>query len=102
MAAQILLISFKYNVTSGEYRAMADSLAGEFAKVGGLKWKVWTINEGESTAGGVYYFDSDASLKAFLEGPLAAQVTSHPALTDLSARVFDIVASATSVTRGPV
>jgi hypothetical protein len=102
MAAKILLINFKYTVSGGEYKAMADSLAGEFAKVGGLKWKVWTINETESEAGGVYFFENEASLKAFLEGPLAAQVKSHPALSNLSAKVFDLVPSATAVTRGPV
>jgi hypothetical protein len=60
------------------------------------------INETEGEAGGIYMFEDEASLNAFLEGPLAAQVTSHPALSDFSVKQFDVMGNLSEVTRGPV
>jgi hypothetical protein len=102
MAAKILQINFKFNVTGAQYQEAATSLAEEFAKVPGLRWKVWTLNEAENEAGGVYLFDNEASLQTFLDSPLAEKVKSHPAFSELSAKPFDVIAGATATTRGPV
>ncbi len=102
MAEKILQINFKFSVTKAEYEAAAASLAPEFAKVDGLRWKVWTVNEALSEAGGIYCFEDEASLQAFLDGPLAATVKNHPAFSDMSAKPFDVMAGVTATTRGPV
>ena len=102
MAEKILQINFKFNVSKGEYEAAANSLAGEFAKVDGLRWKVWILNEAENEAGGIYLFNDESSLDSFLGGPLAAQVQSHPAIEDMTAKKFDVMPDVTAVTRGPV
>ena len=47
-------------------------------------------------------FENEASVNAFLEGPLAAQVTGHPALSDFSVKQFDVMENQTAITRGPV
>lgn len=60
------------------------------------------MNEAEQEAGGIYLFDNEASVKAYLEGPIVAQVTSHPALSDFSVKQFDVMDEVTAVTRGPV
>ena len=60
------------------------------------------INDAEGEAGGIYMFENEASLHAFLEGPLAAQVTGHPALSDFSVKQFDVMENLTAITRGPV
>ena len=60
------------------------------------------MNEAESEAGGIYLFDDEASLQAFLAGPLAAQVSSHPAISDMSAKQFEVMPEVTAITRGPV
>ena len=102
MAEQILQISFKYDATADEYRSLAADMAGAFAEVDGLRWKIWTQNEEESTAGGVYLFENRAVLDAFLAGPLATQVKEHPAVQNLTATVFDVMNGPTRVTRGPI
>jgi len=102
MSAKILQINFRLNVPRAEFEEIASSLAPEFARLPGLRWKIWLMNESERQAGGIYLFDDEAPLKAYLEGPLAASVTSHPALSDLSAKVFDSIDELTAVTRGPV
>ncbi len=60
------------------------------------------INEAEREAGGIYLFDDEGSVKAFLDGPLASKVTSHPGLSDFSVKQFDVMEDATAITRGPV
>ena len=102
MAEKILQINFKFSVTPDEYTAAVTGLAADFAKVDGLRWKVWIMNETRKEAGGVYLFNDQSSLDAFLKGPLAAGVTSHPALSAFSVRQFDVMPDITAITRGPV
>jgi hypothetical protein len=102
MAARILQVNFKFSVSRSEYEEAAASLAGAFAEVPGLRWKVWTLNEADNEAGGVYLFDDDASLQDYLAGPLAEQVRTHPAFSDMSVKQFEVVPDATTITRGPV
>jgi len=102
MSAKILQINFQLNVLPTEFEEIASSLAGEFAQLPGLGWKIWLMNEAESEAGGIYLFEDEASLRAYLEGPLAAAVMAHPALSDLTAKQFSVIEECTAVTRGPV
>lgn len=102
MAGRILQLNFKLSVSRAEYEQALSPLVSDFAALAGLRWKIWFINEAESEAGGIYLFDDEASVKAYLEGPLAAQVTSHPALSDFSVKQFDVMEDETAITRGPV
>jgi hypothetical protein len=102
MAGHIVQINFKYDLTRSEYEQAADQLAGFFAELSGLRWKVWILNEAESEAGGVYLFEDQDSMQSFLTGPLAAQVQGHPALRDFSVKTFEVMESPTATTRGPV
>jgi hypothetical protein len=47
MAEQILQINFKFNVAAAEYRKLAQEIAGAFAEVEGLRWKVWILGTGQ-------------------------------------------------------
>ena len=102
MSGRILQLNFKFSVSGAEYEEAVSPLANEIAAVAGLRWKVWLMNEAESEAGGIYLFDDEASVKAYLEGPIVAQVTSHPALSDFSVKQFDVMENVTAITRGPV
>ncbi|MFQ5990733.1 MAG: YdhR family protein [Candidatus Methylomirabilales bacterium] len=102
MAERIMQLNFKFSVSGTEYEQAVSSLAGDFAAVAGLRWKIWMINEAEKEAGGIYLFDDEPSVKAFLGGPLVAKVTSHPALSNFSVKQFDVMRDVTAITRGPV
>lgn len=102
MSGRIMQLNFKFNVSRAEYEQAVSPLAGDIGAVAGLRWKIWIINEAESEAGGIYLFDDEASVKAYLEGPIVAQVTSHPALSDFSVKQFDVMEGVTAITRGPV
>ena len=102
MAAKVLQVNFKFGVSAGEYGQLAASLGQAFADVPGLTWKIWILNEAEHEAGGIYYFDGAESLETFLGSQLAADVQGHPAISDFSAKVFEVMDGVTAMTRGPV
>lgn len=60
------------------------------------------FNDRDKEAAGTYLFESDRPLNDYLSGPLLAQMKSSPAISDISAKVFDVVDELTAVTRRPV
>ncbi|HTQ55227.1 MAG TPA: YdhR family protein [Bryobacteraceae bacterium] len=97
----ILQINFNLNVPVEEYQKMTDSVAHAFLDVPGLKWKIWLLNPVAQEAGGIYLFDSQASLDAYLNGPLVARLRGLPSIRDISVKQFEVMPEATAVTRGP-
>lgn len=99
---KILQINLKFKVTRPELEKAFLEVAQSIADVKGLLWKVWLVNEAEKSAGGIYLFEDGASVKAYLKGEIVAGIMSHPALSDIEAKVFDILPEHTKITRGPV
>ena len=102
MSEQILQINFRYGVSKEDYVGAVSALANDFAAVKGLCWKIWLLNEDKSEAGGLMLFEDQKSLDTFLNSPLAAKVTGHPALSGFSIRQFGVMKKETSITRGPL
>lgn len=102
MPAKIIQLNFGYSFSGTEFAGMIETLAKEFAQVQGLRWIVWMNNEAESEAGGIYLFDDQTSLDEFMNGPLAAQLTSHPSLSDFRVKQFDIMDELAGSIRGPI
>ena len=98
----ILQVNFKLNVSSAEYRKMCESVAQAVADVPGLVWKIWLLNEQEGEAGGIYVFQDEQSLAAYVSGPIIAQIKSLPQLREISAKRFETMPTVTAVTRGPI
>jgi len=98
----ILQINFNVNVPAGQYQNIANSVAQAFLDVPGLKWKIWLLNPDTQEAGGIYLFDNQASLNAYLNGPLVAKLRALTVIRNLSIKQFDIMPEATALTRGPV
>lgn len=102
MSGKLLQINFRFNVAAADYIDEVTPLAEEIARVPGLLWKVWLMNEAESEAGGIYWFVDETSLRAYLDGPIVAGVASHPALAEISVKVFDDIPRLSEITKGPV
>ena len=99
MSAKILQIIYRLNGPRAEYERENLPYAQPIADIAGLRWKVWIINEAQSEAGGIYLFDDDAAVKAFMDGPIIAEMKGDPTL---SIKPFDVIADLTTITRGPV
>ena len=102
MSERLLQINFNLGVTPKEYEQAAKSLVDQFANLPGLMWKIWIMNEEQGEAGGIYLFENESSMNAFLSGPLAKTVTSHPGLSNFSVKSFTIMNDLTEVTQGPL
>ena len=99
MSAKILQINYKLNGPRVAYEQENLAYAQPIADLPGLRWKVWIINEAQSEAGGIYLFDDNAAVQAFVDGPIIAEMKGDPTL---SIKPFDVIAELTTITRGPV
>ena len=99
MSAKILQITYKLNGPRAEYERENLPYGQTIADLRGLRWKVWIINEAKSEAGGIYLFDGDAAVQAFMDGPIVAEMKGDPTL---SIKAFDVIPELTAITRGPV
>ena len=102
MSKTVLQINFKFNVTPAELAEAFAPLAEPIAKVPGLRWKIWSLNEATSEFAGIYLFEDAGSAQAYLEGPIIAGVSKHPALSDISGKHFGVIDDFSAITRGPV
>jgi len=97
---KILQINFNLNMPVAEYQKMADSVAHTFLDVPGLRWKIWLLNPAAQEAGGIYLFDSQASLDAYLNGPLVAQIRVLTSIRNISMKQFEVMPQGAALTRG--
>jgi hypothetical protein len=102
MSEKILQLNLKFSISRAELEAAWLEAAQPIADVPGLRWKVWLMNEAEQQAGGIYLFESEAAAQSYLAGPIVAALKSSPAVSNISARLFDVLESHTAITRGPV
>jgi rhodanese-related sulfurtransferase len=103
MTQKILQINFTF---SGLSRVELEQgwlpAAQPIADTPGLRWKIWLVNETEDECGGIYLFDDEAAVKAFLAGPMVAAAKEETFLSNASVKIFDIMAEHTATTQGPV
>lgn len=102
MSKKILQVNFKLKVPVKEYEKICDQLAIPIAKTKGLVWKVWIINDANKEAGGIYLFEDDSSLKKYTEGEIVKTIMSHPAVSDINVKIFDVMEKHTKTTCGPI
>ncbi len=102
MSGRILQINFKFSISPGELVEGFAPVAESIAAVAGLRWKIWSLNAADSEFAGIYLFDDSESAQAYLEGPIIAELSKHPALSDISAKQFDVIDEFSAITRGPV
>ena len=102
MVPKILQINLTFSVSPAELKQAWLAVANPIAETPGLRWKIWIMNEEQREAGGMYLFDDEGAVQAFLNGPIAAAIKSDPVLSNLSAKQFDLMEDHTAITRGPV
>lgn len=102
MSQKLLQVNLKYSISRAELETAWLDAAQPIADTPGLRWKVWLINEADREAGGVYLFDSEAAALSYLGSPIVAALKGSPAVSDVSAKLFDVLDAHTAITRGPV
>ena len=102
MSQQILQVNLKFNIPRADLAVAWLGAAQPIADTPGLQWKVWLMNEAESEAGGIYLFESKAAAQAYMEGPIVASLKASPAISNISAKLFDVLSEHSAITRAPL
>jgi len=102
MSQKILQINMNFRGARADLEEAWLPGAEPISQVPGLRWKVWLVDEERHEAGGIYLFDSQSALQAFLNGPIAAQLSQDPTLSNISVKQFDVMERHTATTRGPI
>ena len=99
MTLKLLQMDYPFSGPWGSQMADEYSdLARRIANVPGLICKVWTENREVGEAGGIYLFEDEASLDAYLEGKIERMKAFG--IKDIRARKFDVNEPLTRITRG--
>jgi hypothetical protein len=80
------------------FLAAAEKIAG----VPGLLWKIWGYDDAEHVAESVYLFDTEEHARAWGDGPMKPALGSHPGISDIEVRYYDVDEQLSAVTRGPL
>lgn len=102
MPEKILQINYRFGIPAADFSRAMLPAAQPIGEVPGLRWKIWLMNEADSEAGGIYLFEDDATLDAFLDGPIVSAFKANPVVTDIRVKVFDVSAAHSVVTRAPI
>ncbi|MEM2104841.1 MAG: YdhR family protein [Candidatus Bathyarchaeia archaeon] len=105
VSIKILQVNFKFTIPRAELEKAFLHVAPRFGPKGdvkGLLWKMWLVNESENSFSGIYLFKDESSLEAYLQGEIFAELKTKPIVSDVEAKVFDIMLEPTKITRGPV
>ena len=96
---RILIVQFQtQGMTDAELRQVADEIAPAFAAVQGLERKYWLAEEATNTYGGVYIFEDQASIDAYLASDIVKGIRSNPAFVNVSMEQFGILEGPTALT----
>jgi Putative mono-oxygenase ydhR len=76
--------------------------APNIAALPGLVWKVWTYNDAEHAAGGVYLFDTEEHARAWGDGTVQAALSQMPGIGDVQTNYYDIDSQLSAITRAPL
>ena len=102
MSQKILQINYKFSIPASELEQAMLPAAPAIGDTPGLHWKIWLMNAAASEAGGIYMFEDEAAVNAFLGGPIVTAFKANPVVSDIRAKVFDVSVAHTLVTRGPI
>lgn len=99
--AVIMYVDFPHTGVFGEEMAkqMTD-LAKSINDEPGMIWKVWTQNEADKTAGGVYLFDTRANAEKYLT--MHNNRLSQWGYSDIRGRIFEVNETLSEINKGPV
>lgn len=97
--AKLLQIDFPFQGPFGdEMSAALTDLAQSITQEQGFIWKVWTENQDNQEAGGIYLFENEETAKAYLEMHTAR--LKQFGVMKINAKIFDVNEPLSKITHG--
>lgn len=90
MQRTTLQVNFALRLPTEDYRALCEHVAPAIARVPGLAWKLFTLDEKAATAAGLYLFADRASAEAYVASPILGGLRAHPGIAELSIRMMSV------------
>ncbi|MCE7781826.1 monooxygenase [Staphylococcus xylosus] len=95
----ILQVDFPLEGPFGNEMAQQfEDLATSINHEPGFLWKIWTENESEQEAGGIYAFDNKTNAKKYLD--MHSQRIKSMGVPYVNAKIFDVNEDLTQITKG--
>ncbi|WP_436937751.1 monooxygenase [Staphylococcus xylosus] len=82
------------NEMAQQFEDLATSINHEL----GFLWKIWTENESEQEAGGIYAFDNKTNARKYLD--MHSQRIKSMGVPYVNAKIFDVNEDLTQITKG--
>ena len=99
--AKLLQIDFPFSGPFGHQMAEAlRELAVSITEEPGFIWKIWTENDPEKEAGGIYLFETEETAKAYLVKH--TERLKGLGITEVHAKIFDVNEALSQITNGPI
>lgn len=97
----IMYVDFPHEGPFGkELTVQLEELARSINEEEGLIWKIWTENEVEKTAGGVYLFSSRSNAEQYLS--MHSNRLSDWGYGEIRGRIFEINEGLSAINNGPI
>ena len=93
----ILVINFTADTTPEQFDNLVKTDAPVFAEIDGLIHKNFIFNHEEKTYGGVYMFESKATLKDYMAGDIFKSVVENPEWSDHLVRHYEVHSEASQI-----
>lgn len=99
--AVVMYVDFPHQGIWGEEMASKmNELAKSIMDEPGCIWKIWTENQQDKTAGGVYLFDTRENAAAYLT--MHTQRLTEFGYTDIRGRIFEVNKPLSEIGKAPV
>ena len=96
----ILQVDFPFSGPFGDEMAAAlTELANSINAEPGFMWKIWTENQNEQTAGGIYMFTDSDSAQKYLT--MHTERLAGFGISDVRGKIFAINETLTGINKGP-
>lgn len=98
---KLVQFDFEYAGPFGQEMTEAmDGLAHAIADEPGLLWKIWTENQAEQQAGGIYLFADEQSARDYMT--MHTERLKSFGIDKVNAKLFDVNVPLTQITKGPL
>lgn len=101
MMKKLLQVDFDFSGPFGD--DMAEQLAGLAESINnepGFIWKIWTENQAEQLAGGIYLFADEKSAKAYLK--MHSARLAEMGVTGIRGKIFDVNTPLSTINNSPI
>ncbi len=99
----IQIVTFRLaGVDPAGYAAHCEAVAPKFAAIPGLRAKAWIADARTNTYGGLYAWQSQADMEAYVRGPVFGALRSNPLFADVTTQDFSVLEQPTRITQRDV